>query len=159
MKKMFKIILAGIAMVVSVSLFAGCGNNYVFNEEDFRLTLSVDKTEARVGDTVTAHATFENLSGRDINVRARFSTVDDPDNLLQFLWMLESDEISQVDLLGFVPSPPRRIIEKDAVFEKQRQFTIQRQENRIVKALVFFRLGREWKMISEEVKITVQGVN
>jgi len=148
-----------IAVVMIVAVLGGCGSNrYVFDENDFRLTIEVDKTEARVGDTVVATARFENLSGRDLRVYTRKHPIRAPEYLLQVFERTESSKIIE-DATNFSRNRiPRFTIKKDMIFENQIEFAVENQENYIVRASVGFRLGREQIVsIFEEIAITIQG--
>ena len=57
-----KIISLGVILIMSFT-FGAC-RDYVYQEDDFSLTITVDKTELRVGDTIEVTATLKNLSGR-----------------------------------------------------------------------------------------------
>ena len=59
------LVLAITATLVSLWAFVG----YTFYEGDFLIELSADRTEVRVGETVTVTATVTNVSGRNIRVR------------------------------------------------------------------------------------------
>ena len=57
--------------MIMVMPFSGCTRgwkDYEYQEGDFSLEITVDKTEAAVGDVVEITATFKNLSGRDLPV-------------------------------------------------------------------------------------------
>jgi hypothetical protein len=63
-----KILTLGVIVIMALGLFVGCGSNYVYQESDFSLEISVDKTEVSVGDTIHLVATLKNLSGKDIRI-------------------------------------------------------------------------------------------
>ena len=73
MKKKFLVLGMVFVMLFSVAGMMGCGNEYVFQEGDFRLTVTADRTEVRVGDAIEFTAKLENVSGRDITIQHFFS--------------------------------------------------------------------------------------
>ncbi|MCL2255348.1 MAG: hypothetical protein FWC11_00635 [Firmicutes bacterium] len=141
--------------IISTSLFSffGCSARNL-NEDDFRLTLEVSQTEARVGDVIVVTATFENLSGRDIPVRTRLHGLDyfgNVNNVLQIVAWTERTEWIYITLPG---RPPRTIFQKDAFIKIQRTFVIREQENYIVQANAILN-NRNYMRIQKEISITI----
>jgi len=160
-----------IAVVMIVAVLGGCGSNrYVFDENDFRLTIEVDKTEARVGDTVVATARFENLSGRDLRVQAGTPSIQELEGVLNVVIVPDNflrDPIFD-DSGGRIP---RRTLRAGAVITRQTEVIISEELYHIAFARVFFSIGRQsdagrisqeqnrtWvHIVSEEIAITIQG--
>ena len=108
---------------------------------DFSLTVTLDKTEARIGDTVTATVVFKNLSDRDIEAEL-------PD------WMAAGGARSKEDILSvaFIPVDseivfydieakpplPKILIESGAVIERRFEYGMTGSGNLEVHAGAFF---------------------
>ena len=140
MKK--KLLAIAMMIVTMLLVLTACRNSYEYKEEDFRLTVTVDKTEARVGDTVTVTATFENLSGRNIWVRAGSPSVKRLEDVLQLGAWQEYRNVAfgVYDDGGLLL---RWRFKKDAVIEKQMEIVIQELSDYVASAAVIFRVGRE----------------
>ena len=56
-------------LVTCIGVFSvsGCKGKYGYSERDFSLEISVNKTEASIGDDIEINAVLKNLSGKDIN--------------------------------------------------------------------------------------------
>ncbi len=68
----------------------GC-NNYEYKEDDFKCTISVDKINVKVGDTIKIKVILKNVSGEDISVKMTYtdrSTLKD----MILIGMLKSDK-------------------------------------------------------------------
>lgn len=62
-----KIFAFGVMMIMIFSL-AACGKEYEYQEGDFLLEVSIDKTTAAIGDEVNFSISFKNLSGEDVTI-------------------------------------------------------------------------------------------
>jgi len=170
MKKKFLAMGAAFIMLFSVVGMMGCGNDYVFNEDDFRLTVSVDKTEARVGDIVTVTATLENLSGRNLRVQAATPNMVNLENILIPAVVPEHSDWGSY--ITFEGGWVRRNTFRDgAIIEVQSQREIRHEANYVAFAGVRFSIGRAnsinrinreenrtWVVFrSEEILIIIQG--
>ena len=161
-KKLFLTALCAIGLC----LFLACdfnGEEYIVG--DFSLTVTVDKTNAKVGDTVTATVVFKNLGGRDIEAEL-------PD------WIVTGNKQSKEDILyaafasemnfewvfpsvGFEPLP-KILIESGVVIEKTFEHKITSSKNLKVHAAAFFltetypTTGYGLQIESKPIKIKVQ---
>ena len=70
-KKLAVIVIAMVMLLGVLTIGMGCsgGDDYVFAEGDFRLTLTADRTEVKMGEEIEFTFKLENLSGRDILAR------------------------------------------------------------------------------------------
>ena len=78
-KKVIIAIIAIIMVLGTVAVMTGCkDNNYVFDENDFKLTVAIavngqmqqedEPLVANIGDMITVMATFYNLTNQDVRV-------------------------------------------------------------------------------------------
>ena len=159
-KRILAVVIASCMLFALIGLTA-CNHEYEFAEDDFRLTVSVDRTVVYVGETIVANARFYNLTGRDLRIRTRRTPIRSPYYLLSLFYILESETISDVSVLtrGCV-SPPEWTIVYNAIFEKQIYFVIEKLENHIVHAGISFAFrssrGPVLNMI-QKITIFVQG--
>ena len=90
-----KIIAIGALLVMMFSL-AACGDNYVYQKADFRLTIAVNKTNVVVGETVEITVKLENLSGKDILVQMPNALAEKTEDIVKIALVSEeavSDKI------------------------------------------------------------------
>jgi len=82
--KRLAVVAVAFAMLFAVFIGTGCAgwHNYEFNENDFKLTIEIDKTEARVGDTLAVVITFVNLSNKRLRARGLDATIGTVEELL-----------------------------------------------------------------------------
>ncbi|MCL2862254.1 MAG: hypothetical protein FWE22_07590 [Firmicutes bacterium] len=173
-KQIFRFILVGILVFVFAMPMLGCGSrDYEFTEEDFRLTFEVSQTEARVGDTIVATATFENLSGRRIRVQGMPPFQRNIEDLLVFAIIPEYVGRGHYNFFPVAGRIRQLTLRRNAVIEKQREFVIGEEIDHVAFARFSFSQGREthtsqihqeeervWvRIISEEIKIIIQGEN
>jgi len=172
-RKILSVILIVTIAIMGLSLFVGCGNNYyVFNEDDFRLTVEVNKNQAKVGDTIIVTATLENLSGRDLRVQAATPSMRNLENIL--LVRIAPEHITRDLVFTNEAGPVRRnTFSNGAKIERQTEVIITEEINHFVVADVFFSIGRANRVerfcseenrtwvhfVSEEIIITIQGEN
>jgi len=152
------IICLGVLVVMIFSLGA-CGRNYEYKEEDFSLTITVDKTEAKVGDTITVTATLENLSGRNIHIRKKPSDRRKLKDMIAIGFFPESEEYywSTNPVSGL---SNRITIKKDTVIILTKEFIIEESENYVTDAVIIFFVGKGYKtdvwVYSEPIKIEIK---
>jgi len=170
MKKKFLVLGAAFVMLFSVVGMMGCSNDYIFNEEDFRLTVSVDKTEARVGDIVTVTATLENLSGRNLRVQSRHPRSRDIEDILNPMITTEYGGLRVFGVDGWIG---RNTFRRDTIIERQLGIEMREEGSRVALVIVAFSIGRRntrnrmyeeqnriWiYFVSEKITITIQGEN
>jgi hypothetical protein len=108
--------------------------------DGFSLTVTLDKTEARIGDTVTATVVFKNLSGKDIEAElpdwiaaGGFRSKED---ILTATFIPEGTDLAFEDIL-FEPRP-KILIESGAVIERKFEYAITASGNLEVHAGAFF---------------------
>jgi hypothetical protein len=134
------------------------------------LIVSVDKTEARVGDVVTITASLKNLSNNNLSVQAATPNMRNLSDILIF--MIAPYYFSRYLVLNDLGGNIRRnTFERGAIIKKQFEFVITEQVNHFALVNVFFSIGREnraermrdeqsrtWiHLTSNEFLITVQG--
>ncbi|MCL2410967.1 MAG: hypothetical protein FWC97_04915 [Treponema sp.] len=107
---------------------------------DFSLTVTVNKTEASIGDTVTATVVFKNLGGRDIEAElpdwiaaAGGKSVED---ILDVVFVPEGVEWAFVDI-SFEPRP-KILIKSGAEIERQLEYTVTESGFLEIRAGAFF---------------------
>ncbi|MCL2862255.1 MAG: hypothetical protein FWE22_07595 [Firmicutes bacterium] len=150
-------IIIMLVLSVALGMFVGCSSNREFSEEDFRLTLEVSQTEARVGDTIVATATFENLSGR----RLRLVTSSSPILLVS---VFHSEE--EVRFSRFMDRR-NSFLRRNAVIERTIEWTAKIEGVFYVVDDIQLTIVRRFNdpldywtqisMTSERIKITIQG--
>jgi len=124
------------------SLFACSG--YEFNEGDFVLTVEVNKTEVRIGDTVEFSVRLENVSGRDIRVQhVFFGRFDREDILFGVLCYEKFGEIS-----GYAIGGPACVIIDLNMFRRRRRMMI--EKNEIIKSNKSIRIDEERFCLNNE---------
>jgi len=107
---------------------------------DFSLTVTLDKTEARIRDTITVTVVFKNLS--DIDIEAELPDWiaagggRNKEDILDAVLLYEGVEWGFLDIL-FKPRP-KILIENGAVIERQFEFTVTEKKNFEVHAGAFF---------------------
>ena len=152
-------------LIIAFSLGA-CGptNSTETRVGDFLLTVTVDKTSARVGETVTVTAVFKNLSGKDIPIELtdwqtyyneRNEVLPEIGNILETLVCLEDGGFSHITIL--MGQRDKMILEKDAVIRHTAEYRIEELEKHYAAAAVYFYLDGDEKkieIISEPIKIT-----
>ncbi|MCL2861940.1 MAG: hypothetical protein FWE22_05985 [Firmicutes bacterium] len=148
-----------IAILMGLGGLVGCGN---LSEEDFRLTLEVSQTEGRVGDTIVATATFENLSGRNIRARTRLHNLDYFGNVNNFLQLGALPETVYREMYRgsatLSTRTPQRTLQRDAFLKRKTEFAIFKQEDYLVIARVVFNYGRRNETIlMKEIRINIGG--
>ena len=134
---------AGIVLLAAcVSVLYGCAeerdmSNLMLNEQiideqiideqvvgDFSLTVILDKTEAKIGDTVTATVVFRNLSGRDIEAELTDYVAagggQSKEDILEAVFLPEG-VVWVNELFGFRPRP-KILIESGAVIERKFEY-------------------------------------
>lgn len=132
-------------MVVMMGVMCvGCG--YTYKEGDFSLAISVDKTEAQVGETVTVTVVFENLSGRkhSIHRKKRLKNVNDIINI-----GLHTEDVDW----GFVYTDEHvswyalkmKTLKKGKTITIEKEFQIEESKNYETAAAVMFYIGRNYK--------------
>ena len=156
------IILGAVIMCLGIlGIFSGCGNDYVYKESDFKLTIQVDKTEAIVGDTVKVTVRLENLSGRDIPIQMSHPKSKVLEDMISIRLFQENEEHLFVETS--VGGPLRKLtIKKDAVITRTAEFQIDDSVNYEAASLVVFYTGKNYKEIvpiySETIKIVTNEV-
>ena len=144
-----------LTLICSIVFFFGCTANggngdptvgrkgdgeSVTEDGSFSLMVTLDKTEVRIGETITATVIFKNLSGRDIEAEI-------PD------WIAANGGLSKEDIVtaifapigaiwGFpdilFPNRPKILIESGLMIERKFEHTITESENFQVQAGAFF---------------------
>jgi hypothetical protein len=153
-----RVVLLGVTLMLCFGFLSGCGSNYTYQEDDFRLTVTVDKTEAVVGETVTVTAIFENISGQNIRVQG-WSARQKLDDILIPVCIPDRPDFS-AGIGGTAGFIPRRTFRKDASIKRQITCVIEESTNHNAYAVVLFSVGKEHQLIevrSETVRITVKG--
>jgi hypothetical protein len=155
---------------MTLSLFACTPDEGGLNEvgtDDFCLTVTVNKTKVRVGDTVEVAATFKNLSGKDIPIE-----LTDWQTSWYLSGQTESAEKLIVEIvvypegvswghISILVEPKLRVmLEKDLVIMQTMECRIEEWKNHEVVAGVFFRMGDDYnefiEILSEPIKIFVR---
>jgi hypothetical protein len=142
MKKAF--ILGTAFLLLAGLLTVACENKDEENgkrvaEDDFSLTVTLDKTVASIGDTVTATVVFKNLSGRDIKAEL-------PDWIASYGGkskedILEAEFIPEGSEWGFIDIKfprPKILIGRGDVIERQFERAVTELGNLEVRAGAFF---------------------
>jgi uncharacterized repeat protein (TIGR01451 family) len=151
-----KIIALGVMLIMCLGLFYGCTNDYTYKVEDFRLTITVDKTEVSVGDTIKFVATFKNLSGQDIRIENFSNTLDG------ILFFSIFNDPTPVIAVPHGPKAKRKkfVLQKDTIITKTMEFYVDGQLMEIeAVASVSFYIGKSYIntfISSELIKILVK---
>jgi len=109
--------------------------------DDFSLTVTLDKTKARIGDTITATVVFKNLSGRDIEaelpdwIAARGGR--SKDDILSAVFVPEGEKVSYPGV-KFDGPLPKVLIESETVIERKFEHTITESKNLEARAGAYF---------------------
>jgi hypothetical protein len=106
---------------------------------DFSLTVTLDKTEAMIGDTVTATVVFKNLSDRDIEAElpdwvAKWGPIKE--NILSAIFTSDRDFVWMFPGVEAL-SRSKILIERGAVIERKFEHVITVKENLEVHAGAF----------------------
>ena len=159
-----KLLIIGIALVFALLSLAGCATrgwrNYEFQEGDFVLEVSVDRTIVSVGDTVEITATFKNLSGKNLPIVFRANRIFDrlDERIISTVLIPKSTD------LGFGSTGTtrqiRRTLRNEAVLTVTRQRTIERAVDYEVFARIGFFIGEDGRenfveIRSERIKVNV----
>lgn len=134
---MFKKLSLCMVLIIIVGLFVGCYEDYTYNENDFLLEISVDKTVASVGETVTVTAKLTNLSGRDIRVKLPHPWNTEIKNILGAGFFIKDGYPYG---FGVNPVGGRRktvTIKKDAIIQRTFEFIVAENETYLVAAAAF----------------------
>jgi hypothetical protein len=154
-----RIVLLGAAFLMSFGIFAGCGSNYTYQEGDFRLTVTVDKTEVQVGGTITVTAKLENLSGEDLPIV--FFDFHNPNNsktehILHAGLLAEGEDFAFSDA-WFQPS--KKTLKKNSSVTFTKSVTIEDANNRVARAVANFYVGKETnskRFFTENTAVNIQ---
>jgi len=98
-KLMARFVAIGIAVAMLFAIVALSACNYIFSEDDLKFTIEVNKTEARVNDTIIVTATLKNLSDRNIRLTGIDATVEKVSELISIVVAPYGTEV------GFFPHP------------------------------------------------------
>ena len=156
MKK--KIMILGILFVMSFFLFS-CTNNYVYQESDFSLVITVDKTEVRVGDTVKVTATLTNLSGKGISIQMPRSYIKKTNDLIMMGVFRETSDyfFCLDDVKGGYRKKIR--LKKDTEIQNKMEFQIEELMGYEAAAEVYFYAESNYhkfiKIAAKPIKILV----
>ena len=162
MSKVFKrLIVIGIIVAVLFGAFMFVWfNHYVLDiHEAFRITLEVDKTQARVGDTVTVTARLENVSGRHLRIRTGSPSIRRIDDMLMVLCVPKDLDFRFMgDDLGGLHF--HRTFRRGTVIEQQITVVIEESTDYIASAAAAFRLrggSHRTFIFAESIIITIKG--
>ena len=108
---------------------------------DFSLTVTLDKTEVNVGDTVTATVVFKNLIGKDIEAELPDWIASgggrSKEDILDAVLLHEGVEWAFIDIAFFGPKP-KILIESGDIIERQFELNVTEKKNFEVHAGAFF---------------------
>ena len=119
------------------------------SEEDFRLTVTLDKESYQVGDQITATVKLTNLSGKDIFVEipdwiamamVGGKTMEDT---IEFRCVAKSNSAIWLVPSIAVISRPRTVFRKDETIEKMFTYNVSEKEDLISQVHVAFYFGGE----------------
>lgn len=172
-----KILTTGLLIIVVLSVFAltGCKNEEeTMNGKEkivgnFSLTVTVDLTTPKIGDTITATITFKNLSDNDIEAEIPdwlVATMNKPiedmtiEDILFAYFVTWDDFIWEfVDIA--VEQRPSILIEHGTVIERQFEYTVTASGNLEIHAGAFFIVSSDtanfygMQIVSTPIKFTV----
>lgn len=147
-------------MIFCISL-SSCSNQFSDNltDEDFEVSISVDKTAVTTGESVNVRVTIENKSGKDIRIKlghTDFSTKEDIIQIKMFKVGDSKDFIfnSKGGLLK------KFTFKKNQVITKEIKFEINEINDLEVQGILFFYTGinyeKEIILYSDSIKILVK---
>jgi len=167
-KKLITLVIATL-LIFSIVGSAACGNENDYNGKEvtvgnFSLTVTANKTKARVGDTIAVTAVFKNLSGKDIPIeltdwQTYFYLLEQIEKATPLEIVICPDISEWAHISIGVDARHQMTIEKDAVIQQTVEYKI--EELTMYKALagVFFYMGDEYKEFvaieSNPVKIQI----
>jgi len=134
---------AGLTVIVSLAVVSTivfsvvmCGS-YTYKEGDFSLTITVDKTELRVGDTIEVTVTFKNLSGRKHRI---IHPAGDIMSMVSLKFVPKGEELS----FGWVLESSSDVMEKSAVLEDKFSWEVRESGEYCMAACAYFRIVRSY---------------
>lgn len=141
MKRAFVLV---VALVMSMGLLTSCTPDFECEENDFRLTMLVDKEEASPGDTVMVTVILENLSGKNITMRLSPWATRERHEIEDLISIVAYTNIG--DCLFLEPSlggiMGKKVIKKDGVYRREEVITINEYKDYGISAAIFIHL---WK--------------
>ena len=157
-KAVKRLIVIGIIVAVLFGAFMISAHNlfYTFDESDFRLTVEVDKTQARVGDTVTVTTTLRNL-GRTLVITGFASNITRIEQIISSaVWPVCEDTGFAVLLPGGFRC--RFIMWRNSTVTVTREFVIDRALTHEAVARAVFRInGEVFSVDGNQIIIQITG--
>ena len=129
--------------IMVLGLFAGCSSNYVYQEGDFSLEIEVDKTEAKIGDTITVTATFRNLTGKKLPVvfHDRYDRNRSKIEHIIHIALVGEDTDFEWAFTDEWFRPSRKTLQKDTILTTTKSYIIDSQVDHIACAIASFYVG------------------